>query len=51
MQKVRDAEAALGPVDILVNNAGIAPISRTEKHAKEKWNGALQINLTAGGMP
>jgi NAD(P)-dependent dehydrogenase (short-subunit alcohol dehydrogenase family) len=44
---VTDAEAALGPIDILVNNAGIAPLSRAEKHARAKWDSALQINLSA----
>src|SRR5581483_3402539 len=44
---VAEAERALGPVSILVNNAGIAPLSRAEKHSREKWNRALQVNLTA----
>lgn len=38
---------ALGPVDILVNNAGVAPVSRAERHSLEKWQHALDINLTA----
>ena len=40
-------EAALGPIDVLVNNAGIAPISRAFKHAREKWDAAIALNLTA----
>jgi NAD(P)-dependent dehydrogenase (short-subunit alcohol dehydrogenase family) len=37
----------LGPIDILVNNAGIAPVSRAERHALDRWRQALDINLTA----
>lgn len=37
----------LGPIDILVNNAGVAPVSRAESHARDKWQQALDINLTA----
>ena len=37
----------LGPIDILVNNAGIAPVSRAERHALDRWHQALDINLTA----
>lgn len=44
---VREAEERLGVVSILVNNAGVAPISRAEKHAREKWENALRLNLTA----
>lgn len=38
---------ALGPIDILVNNAGVAPVGRAERHSLEKWQQALEINLTA----
>lgn len=44
---VAEAERALGPVSILVNNAGIAPLSRAERHARDKWDRALALNLTA----
>jgi len=44
---VAEAERALGPVSILVNNAGIAPLSRAERHARDKWDRALVLNLTA----
>lgn len=44
---IREAEAALGPVSILVNNAGVAPLSRAEKHARDKWDRAIELNLTA----
>lgn len=44
LQRVLDT---LGPIDILVNNAGIAPVSRAERHTLEKWQQALDINLTA----
>jgi NAD(P)-dependent dehydrogenase (short-subunit alcohol dehydrogenase family) len=37
----------LGPIDILVNNAGVAPVSRAERHARDKWQQALDVNLTA----
>jgi gluconate 5-dehydrogenase len=40
-------EAELGPLDLVVNGAGIAPLSRAEKHSREKWDGALAVNLTA----
>ncbi len=40
-------EAELGPLDLLVNGAGIAPLSRAEKHSREKWDQALALNLTA----
>jgi NAD(P)-dependent dehydrogenase (short-subunit alcohol dehydrogenase family) len=40
-------QATLGPIDILVNNAGVAPVSRAEHHTLEKWQQALDINLTA----
>jgi gluconate 5-dehydrogenase len=40
-------EERLGPIDILVNNAGVAPVSRAERHALDKWQQALEINLTA----
>ena len=37
----------LGPIDILVNNAGVAPVGRAERHALDKWQQALEVNLTA----
>ncbi len=40
-------EETLGPIDILVNNAGVAPVSRAERHTREKWQHALDINMTA----
>ena len=40
-------EAELGPIEILVNAAGIAPLSRAQKHSREKWDGGLAVNLTA----
>ncbi|MGE3540806.1 MAG: SDR family NAD(P)-dependent oxidoreductase [Candidatus Tectimicrobiota bacterium] len=40
-------EQTLGPVDILVNNAGVAPVGRAERHTLEKWQQAIEINLTA----
>jgi gluconate 5-dehydrogenase len=40
-------QATLGPIDILVNNAGVAPVGRAERHPLEKWQQALDINLTA----
>jgi gluconate 5-dehydrogenase len=44
LQQIQDT---LGPIDILVNNAGVAPVSRAERHALDKWEEALAINLTA----
>ncbi len=50
-EQINDAlaqvEETLGPIDILVNNAGIAPVSRAERHTLDKWQQALDINLTA----
>jgi len=37
----------LGPIDILVNNAGVAPVGRAERHTLDKWQQALEVNLTA----
>jgi NAD(P)-dependent dehydrogenase (short-subunit alcohol dehydrogenase family) len=44
LQRVQET---LGPIDILVNNAGVAPVSRAERHTLDKWQQALDINLTA----
>ena len=44
---LQQAQETLGPIDILVNNAGIAPVSRAERHALDRWQQALDINLTA----
>lgn len=40
-------EKELGPVRVLVNGSGVAPMSRAEKHSREKWDSALALNLTA----
>ena len=40
-------ERELGPIDVLVNSAGVAPLSRAWKHDREKWDAALDVNLTA----
>jgi NAD(P)-dependent dehydrogenase (short-subunit alcohol dehydrogenase family) len=40
-------QATLGPIDILVNNAGVAPVSRAERHTLDKWQQALEVNVTA----
>jgi len=40
-------EGELGPIDLLVNSAGISELSRAEKHAREKWDRVIAINLTA----
>ncbi|WP_423821157.1 SDR family NAD(P)-dependent oxidoreductase [Salinisphaera sp. SPP-AMP-43] len=45
---VDTVEAGLGPVEILVNNAGINPIYPLGEIDVERWNEALQINLTSG---
>ncbi len=44
---LQQAQETLGPIDILVNNAGIAPVSRAERQALDRWQQALDINLTA----
>jgi NAD(P)-dependent dehydrogenase (short-subunit alcohol dehydrogenase family) len=44
LQRVQET---LGPIDILVNNAGVAPVSRAERHTLDRWQQALDINLTA----
>lgn len=44
LQQVQDG---LGPVDVLVNNAGVAPVGRAERHDLDKWQQALEVNLTA----
>jgi gluconate 5-dehydrogenase len=40
-------EAALGPLDLLVNGAGVALLGRAEAHTREKWDSAIDLNLTA----
>ncbi len=40
-------QETLGPIDILVNNAGVAPVGRAERHTRDKWQQALDVNLTA----
>jgi gluconate 5-dehydrogenase len=44
---LQQVQETLGPIDILVNNAGIAPVSRAERHTLDRWQQALDINLTA----
>ena len=44
---VAHIEAELGPIYVLVNAAGVSPLGRAEKHAREKWDSALAVNLTA----
>jgi gluconate 5-dehydrogenase len=44
---LQQVQEALGAIDILVNNAGVAPVSRAERHTLDKWQQALDINLTA----
>jgi gluconate 5-dehydrogenase len=44
---LQQVQETLGPHDILVNNAGIAPVSRAERHTLDRWQQALDINLTA----
>jgi gluconate 5-dehydrogenase len=44
---LQQAQETLGPIDILVNNAGVAPVSRAERHTLDRWQQALDINLTA----
>jgi NAD(P)-dependent dehydrogenase (short-subunit alcohol dehydrogenase family) len=40
-------ESELGPVDVLLNGAGIAPLGRAERHPREKFERALETNLTS----
>ena len=47
MRPLHSIHQALGPIDILVNNAGIAPVGRAERHALDKWQEAIEVNLTA----
>ena len=44
---LHQVQEILGPIDILVNNAGVAPVSRAERHTLDRWQQALDINLTA----
>lgn len=44
---IQQAQDRLGPIDILINNAGVAPVGRAERHSMEKWQQALDVNLTA----
>ena len=44
---LQQVHETLGPIDILVNNAGVAPVSRAERHTLERWQQALDVNLTA----
>lgn len=44
---LQQVQETLGPIDILVNNAGVAPVSRAERHTLDRWQQALDINLTA----
>jgi gluconate 5-dehydrogenase len=40
-------EKDLGPVRVLVNSFGVAPMSRAERHPRDKWDAAVALNLTA----
>jgi NAD(P)-dependent dehydrogenase (short-subunit alcohol dehydrogenase family) len=40
----------LGNLDILVNNAGIAPTGRAERLARDTWDAAFALNVTAPMM-
>ncbi len=44
---LQQVQETLGPIDILVNNAGVAPVSRAERHTLDRWQQALEVNLTA----
>jgi len=44
---IERVESELGPLDLLVNGAGVAPLSRAERHTRDKWDQALALNLTA----
>jgi len=44
---LQQVQETLGPIDILVNNAGVAPVSRAERHTLDRWQHALDVNLTA----
>jgi gluconate 5-dehydrogenase len=39
-------EAELGPVSIVVYAPGISPLGRAEQHSRDKWDRALETNLT-----
>jgi gluconate 5-dehydrogenase len=44
---VAACEERFGHIDILVNNAGIAPTGRAEHYTPEKWQAAVDVNMTA----
>jgi NAD(P)-dependent dehydrogenase (short-subunit alcohol dehydrogenase family) len=44
---LQQVQETLGPIDILVNNAGVAPVGRAERHTLDRWQQALDVNLTA----
>jgi NADP-dependent 3-hydroxy acid dehydrogenase YdfG len=44
---LQQVQETLGPIDILAHNAGVAPVSRAERHTLDRWQQALDINLTA----
>jgi NAD(P)-dependent dehydrogenase (short-subunit alcohol dehydrogenase family) len=41
-----EVEARLGPPRVLVYAPGVSPLGRAERHAREKWDDALRVNLT-----
>jgi gluconate 5-dehydrogenase len=43
---ISQVESELGPASILVYASGISPLGRAERHAREKWDRALAVNLT-----
>ncbi|MGH7948559.1 MAG: SDR family NAD(P)-dependent oxidoreductase [Candidatus Binataceae bacterium] len=49
-RSLSEARRALGEIDILVNNAGVSPTGRAETFAREQWDQALAVNLTAPMM-
>ena len=44
---LQQVEQTLGPLDVLVNNAGVAHVGKAETHAREDWQHALDVNLSA----
>jgi NAD(P)-dependent dehydrogenase (short-subunit alcohol dehydrogenase family) len=44
---IERVESEVGPLVLLVNGAGVAPLSRAERHTRDKWDQALALNLTA----
>ncbi|MDD9933572.1 MAG: SDR family oxidoreductase [Myxococcales bacterium] len=44
---IDEVEAELGPIWTLVNSAGLSRLGRAIKHAREKWDQVIAVNLTA----